>query len=450
MVTAYEDRYKDELSDIFSRILKIEAYFGNAKKRAKSDFEKGLISEEVYRAVSEANYHTVLEGDASSYAISEEDRALVLKFVSLTEDGDLYLGDINDSYNNLIGRMDNVANSVKTYFYYYDMDLETLKKNVLDMMLEHYSEKKLKLQIDIDVLSSQLNGDVQGNEEYQKLLAKYKQVEEDEKVIRNNVNNASYDTLMEFINKKFGLVENYYKWFRVRKNKEDVSNGLVDVNSFGLVSTENELVNETRTQIASIEETDINLKEAYELGMVFATEAVKIDNNIGVRLSLNPKYTKQECFMLFDKFYETAIFFDYCTMYAEEGKFLSNADVFNKFYIKKFGDQKSVDPNVFRAALIEDVISYYCSKARKLKSDIATKKSVLDSTINSFAQINSEAIIASKRENDILTDLNDETDYLLDYLPVDMQDLLYESLKEYFKYIKQYGSGDTQFSKKNI
>ena len=219
MVTTYEDRYREELSDIFSRILKIDTCFGNAKKRAMSDFKKGLISEEVYNTVSQANYHTVLEGEAAPYAISEEDRAIVLRFVSLTEDGSLYLSDINDSFNDLVGRMDNVTNSVKTYFHYYDMDLETLKKSVIDIMLERYSEKKMRIQIDIDVLKEQLNGDVQNNEEYKALVDKYAKIEEDEKAVCDKVNNAPYETLMEFIHKKFSLVENYYKWFRVRKNK---------------------------------------------------------------------------------------------------------------------------------------------------------------------------------------------------------------------------------------
>lgn len=449
MVTTYEDRYREELSDIFSRILKIDTCFGNAKKRAMSDFKKGLISEEVYNTVSQANYHTVLEGGAAPYAISEEDRAIVLRFASLTEDGSLYLSDINDSFNDLVGRMDNVANSVKTYFHYYDMDLETLKKSVIDIMLERYSEKKMRIQIDIDVLREQLNGEVQNNEEYKALVDKYAKIEEDEKAVCDKVNNASYETLMEFVYKKFSLVENYYKWFRVRKNKEDVNSGLVDATSFGLVSRENELVQDTKVQLDDISDTDIKLKEAYELGMIFAMEAAKIDNNIGMRLSLSPKYNKQECFLLFDKFYRIAVFFDYCTKYAEEGKFLSSDDVFNKFYVSKFGDQKSVDPNVFRAVLIEDVVMHYSSKANKYKSEIEAKKGTLDSALDSLTQVNSDAVIASKKESDILMDLNDDTDYLLGYVPADMQDLLYESLKEYFAHMKQYGSGDTTFVKKN-
>lgn len=448
MVTTYEDRYREELSDIFSRILKIDTYFGNAKKRAKSDFEKGLISEEVYNMVSQANYHTVLDGEAEPYAISEEDRAIVLRFASLTEDGSLYLSDINDSFNDLVGRMDSVANSVKTYFHYYDMDIETLKKSIIDIMLERYREKKMRVQLDIDVLKEQLDGDFQNNEEYKALLAKYAQIEEDEKVVCDNVNKASYATLMEFIHKKFSLVENYYKWFRVRKNKEDVSNGLVDITSFDLVSRENELAQDTKVQLADVSDIDVKLKEAYELGMNFAMEAAKIDNNIGMRLSLSPKYSKQECFLLFDKFYGIAVFFDYCTKYAEEGKFLSSDDVFNKFYASKFGELKSVDPNIFRAVLIEDVINYYASKANKYKSEIEAKKGTLDGSLDNLMQVSSNALIASKKESDILMDLNDDTDYLLGYVPADMQDLLYESLKEYLVHMKQYGSGDTQFSKK--
>ena len=90
METTYTDRYREELSEIFSSILRIDTKFCGNKKRARSDFEKGLISEEVLKRVEEADYHTVLDGDASPYALSDEDRKVVIRFTSLSEDGSLY------------------------------------------------------------------------------------------------------------------------------------------------------------------------------------------------------------------------------------------------------------------------------------------------------------------------------------------------------------------------
>jgi hypothetical protein len=34
METAYVDRYREELSDIFSKLVHIDIYFGNTKKKA--------------------------------------------------------------------------------------------------------------------------------------------------------------------------------------------------------------------------------------------------------------------------------------------------------------------------------------------------------------------------------------------------------------------------------
>ena len=60
METAYVDRYREELSDIFSKLVHIDIYFGNTKKKALADYEKGLISEEVYKEVNKSETETTI------------------------------------------------------------------------------------------------------------------------------------------------------------------------------------------------------------------------------------------------------------------------------------------------------------------------------------------------------------------------------------------------------
>ena len=443
MEAMYEDRYRDELSDIFSSILKIDTCFGNLKKRAKVDYEKGLISEEVYSKVVEAGYYTVLDGDASAYALSEEDRALVLKFVSLTEDGNLYLNSISDSFNDLVGRMDNIANSVKTYFRYYDMDLNQLKQSVIELITEKYSEKKLKIQLDMDVLCSQLNGEVSGNAEYDELVEKMKKVTEDERVVCANVMNSSYETLMEFIVKRFSINLDFCKWYRVRKNKDALNNGTLVMDSEDSIR-ENELLNEYNEVSFKNGELRERINGIQEYSDGFLIDALAIDPYV-CKINISNKYTKRECYMIFEKFYNIPLFLDYCTSYVKDGESINIVETFNRFYDKTFGSQRFVDAELFKSALIRDVLIYYNCKKINCKKMIDPREESLLTELN---DVNARVVVFDKRKADALSDLSDTTDYLRGYISSDMKDLLYESLNEYFIYMNQYGSDDTQLSKK--
>ena len=149
MEAAYVDRYREELSDIFSKLVHIDIYFGSMKKKALADYEKGLISEAVYKEVNNATYRTVLKGDAQAYALPEDDRLLVLRYVGDSDVTALYLNDISNSFNALMEKMDLVAYSVKTYHKYYSMDIETLRASVLEMVNRQFEEKKEAIEVEM-------------------------------------------------------------------------------------------------------------------------------------------------------------------------------------------------------------------------------------------------------------------------------------------------------------
>lgn len=435
METTYTDRYKEELSEIFSSILRIDTRFCGNKKRAKSDFENGLISEEIYRKVEEADYHTVLDGEASPYALSDEDRNLVIRFTSLSEDGSLYLNDINEKFNDLIGRMDVVADTVKIYFKYYNMSLKEFREEVALMISEQFDNKKTNILTKMQALKSDLGEKADSNAEYKALEGKLKAIEEDEENVINNARKSSFDVLMAFIIRKYSLNEDYYKWFRVRKNKENQSNGIVPEDSTEVMLEEQNNVRRLNESSDIYKDLDDKLKDAYRIISEFSVESLGISTDIGRRLSLSQHYSKKECYQLFDKFFELAIFFDYCASFYEENGVINSYEVFNKFYERKFVNAKSVDPNEFKTILIEDVLAHYVRKAKIYAQLLAERKVDLENWYDRLSYSSDKLAIMTRNSNDYITDIADDRIYLEGYLSSDMLDRLYVSLNEYFDFI---------------
>lgn len=446
MEATYTDRYREELSDIFSSILKIDTNFCSNKKRAKSDFEQGLISEETLKRVEEADYHTMLDGEASSYALSDEERNLVIRFTNLSESGSLYLNDINDSFNSLIGRMDAVSDTVKIYFKYYNMDLKQFRIEVANMVSEQFESKRAAIYEKLNVLKSESN---ENNDEYKALEAKLKEIDEIEEHTLNNVKKSSFDVLMAFIIKRFSLNEEYYKWFRVRKNKENSINGIIPQDSTEVMLEELNNVRRLNDSVEIYKDLDDKVKDTHRVISEFSVESLAISTDIGRRLSLSPNYSKKECFLLFDKFFELAIFFDYCASFYDECTIINSYEVFNKFYEKKFVNAKSVDPNEFKTKLIEDVLSHYIRKAKIYAQLLAERKVDVENWYDRLSYSSDKLAIMTRNSNDFIADNNDNTVYLEGYLSSDMLDRLYISLNEYFEYINAKSKSSFTFKKDN-
>ena len=449
METTYTDRYKEELSDIFSSILKIDTNFCSNKKRAKSDFEQGLISEETLKRVEEADYHTILDGEASSYALSDEERNLVIRFTSLSKNGSLYLNDINDGFNDLIGRMDAVADTVKIYFKYYNMSLKELREEIATLVSEQFDKKKSDIIVKMQIIKSELGDKVDSDNEYKVLEAKLKEIDEIEANTLNNVRKSSFGVLMAFVIKKFSLNEEYYKWFRVRKNKDNSINGIIPQDSTEVMLEEQNNVRRLNDSVEIYKDLDDKLKDTHRIISEFSVESLAISTDIGRRLSLSPNYSKKECFLLFDKFFELAIFFDYCASFYDECTIINSYEVFNKFYEKKFVNAKSVDPNEFKTKLIEDVLSHYIRKAKIYAQLLEERKVDVENWYDRLSYSSDKLAIMTRNSNDFIADNNDNTVYLDGYLSSDMLDRLYISLNEYFEYINAKSKSSFTFKKDN-
>lgn len=449
METTYTDRYREELSEIFSSILKIDTKFCGNKKRARSDFEKGLISEDILKRVEEADYHTVLDGDASPYALVEEERKLVVRFTSLSEDGSLYLNDINEKFNDLVGRMDAVADTVKIYFKYYNMSLKEFREEVAIMMSEKFSEKKTSIEDRMQALKNELGSNASKNDKYKALEEQLKGLDEEEENVLNNVRKSSFDVLMEFIIRKYSLNEDYYRWFRVRKNKENQKNGIVPEDSTEVMLEEQNNIRRLNESTIIYKDLDDKLKDTQRMINEFAVESLAITTDIGRRLSLNPHYSKKECYELFQKFFELAIFFDYCASYCEESSVINSFEIFNKFYERKFVNAKSVDPNEFKFKLIEDVLQHYIRKAKIYSQLLAERKVDVENWYDRLSYSSDELAIMVRNTNDYAADINDNKAYLDGYLSIDMLDRLYISLNEYFDFISKKEKTSFTFKKDN-
>lgn len=449
METTYTDRYREELSEIFSSILKIDTKFCANKKRAKSDFEKGLISEELLKRVEEADYHTILDGDVLPYALSEDERKLVVRFTNLSDDGSLYLNDINEKFNDLVGRMDEVAAAVKVYFKYYNMSLKEFRIEVASILEEQFSKKKEVIIKRIKTLEKELGNNYENNSEYKELTASLKEIEENEVGVLNNLKAASFDVLMTFICQKYSLNPDYYKWFRVRKNKENQSNGIAPTDPTDAMLEEQHNVRRFGESAEIYKDIDDKLKDTYRIITEFSVESLGITTDIGRRLSLSSQYSRKECFQLFDNFYELAIFFDYCASFCEESSVINSFEVFNKFYDRKFVNARSVDPNVFKMVLIEDVLSHYQRKAGIYAKLLAERKVDLEEWGIRLQDSSDRVAIMVRNSSDYIADINDNTNYLDGYLSSDMLDRLYVSLNEYFEYESKNKKADYTFKKDN-
>lgn len=444
MESTYVDSYKEQLSDVFSEIIRIDTNFNSLKKKAMSDFEAGLIDKEVYTEVVYATYKRPLSARAREYAISEEERLLVLKYGQFMSNGDLSLAGLDDTYKDITGRMDSVGNSVKKYYEYYNLSLEELRAKVLEfvsMIAVKNKEDIFKKINDLEKKLLDIKPELRNKSveqiEINQLKKEFKKIEENEKTVVNCVLNADHDALMKYICSKFKLEERFYKWYRVRKTKEKIANrehsevlvdGLNDSRVAAIACKEN--LNTSSELINHIVEINQWISD-------FAVASSNVTNDIGRRNIIGKFYTKEECFRLFKKFYSIETFLNYLPSFLDYDNGLSDSQIFTIFYLENFLDSKKVDPDRFRITLIKSVLDYYKQLVSKysilLKEIISKSANNIDSVLEHNISVTKNVILV----RDIVSDIIDDKDYLEGYLSNEEEEQLYESLNLYFEMLEK-------------
>lgn len=445
MTKAYTDRYKDDLSELFSEIFRIDSKFCVSKRNAKSDYENGLITLETLKMVEGANYDTILNGEAGLYSLTEDEKKFVKKIINCL-DGNLYLNDVNDAYNILLSRMNIVADAVKLYFKFYNKSLKELRISVSVMVQSEYSKKKDKLITKMGTLKKKLGEEYFNDEEYKSLYSKLNEYKKQEKEILADVENSSCDILMEFVCKFYSIDEKFFKWFRVRNNKEKCNNGILPEDSAHTMLEHEDAIRRYEKEAESYSSIENKIKDIQTIINSFSVEISNIENSNGKKF-LIPYYTKKQCFLMFVKFCKIPIFLDYCSSFLEENVVTDNYSIFNKFYEKKFGDAKVVKSSKFKDKLVGDVLSYYQRQLIFYSGLLKAKKVTLDGCSFKVNETSDRLSIIVRNNKDFMSDINDDTDYIAGFLANDMLDILYVSLNEYFDYERNNIKSDYSYKK---
>lgn len=447
----YEDQYREQLSERFSEILRIDSAFHGMKNMAEQDFNAGIIDKDTYQEVMNANYFAPLSSRCSKYVIPERNRLLVLKYGKFLKSGELSLGDLETSYLEIVERLDNVANSVKGYYSFYNLSLEELREKVLEFVKTLTLEKIEELKSKIKVLEDKVK-ELKPEERAKSILGieikQYKReiakLENDEKNIINSVVAADHDTLMRYVCTKTSINERFYKWYRVRKNKEKVKNGEYKVVEISGLNGSRVSAVACRESINTAEDLIKHIVEVNGWITDFATSSSTITNDIGKRHGISRLYTKEECYRLFKKFYDIDSFLNYLPSYLDNDSSLSDVDIFKIFYLENFLDYKKVDPDKFRMVLIKSVLDYYNSLVLKYSSVLKSMISKASSRINEVVEDNVKVTSGVVIMRDALRDLTDETDYLNGYLTKEEEEELYESLNKYFEEMEKMVKGEAK------
>ena len=435
MAKNYDDMYKEKLSEIFTSILRIDREFTNNKNKARKDFEQGLITEDTLKQVESADYNTELVGEASSYALSSDDRNVVLKYASFDNEGNIYLVNLENNYKNLLGKLDYIADTVKIYYKYYLLDVESLRESVLDLMLSSYNKNVAAIEMKMKDIEKLLGNKALEDSEYIELEEKLSKLNDNKVLYLDSISKADYTALMNYVVEFYALNENYFKWYKNRANKEDFNvraSAVIEDNSINGLSLSSSTLGDAYTSFDSVEK---KLLHTYKDMSNFSFTATLMDCYIGKNIIIYRKYSKEECFTLFRKFYHVDGFLSYIASYAGEGT-MSDEEIFNVFYDSNFKDKKSVDPEEFKSVLVRKVLLYFKEKIDMLTSSLDDKREALQNSLdgNRFEVDKATEFYCSAI--DLISAEGDETDYLNGFISEELAEMLYQSLREYFKYLK--------------
>lgn len=446
-----EDQYREKLSEKFSEIMRIDAVFHELKNSAENDYNQGIIDFDTYQEVKNATYYTLLSNKCKNYALTPSERLLVLKYGKFMDNGELSLNGLEDVYTEIIGRYDNVANSVKNYYYFYNLSLEELRNKVIEFVKEYTLNKKEEIECKIATLrekEKELKPVERPkniyNIEIKQLKKEIEKTETEEKKLINSVMAVDHDILMNYVCKKLSINENFYKWYRVRKNKEKLKNG--EFNSIDLSDLNGSRVKAVTcmTCISTAKELIDHIVAVNGWINDFAVQSSTINNDIDKRHSIGKLYNKEECFMLFKKFYDINTFLNYLPSYLDNDDNLSDVDIFNIFYLEHFMDCKKVDPDKFRMTLVKSVFDYYNLLVLKyssiLKDIIGKSLGNIEQAVDCNIKVTTNVVLIK----DAISDVNDNTDYLNGYLSNEEEEEVYESLNMYFEEMEKMVKGEAK------
>ena len=435
MANNYNDMYKEKLSEIFTRILRIDREFTNNKNRARKDFEQGLITEDILKQVESADYNIELIGEASRYALSDEDRSIILKYASFDNEGNVYLVNLENNYKNLLGKLDYIADTVKIYYKYYLLDIESLRESVIELILNSYNKNVSSLKMKMKSIEKHLGDKFKEDLEYAELEEKLIKLNDNKVMYLDSISKADYSTLMNYVVEYYALNENYFKWYKNKENKEDFNvraKKVVEENGVSELSSSVLTLNEGYTSFDSVEK---RLLDTYKAMSDFSVTATLMDCYIGKKIILYRKYSKEECFTLFRKFYHVDGFLSYIASYADEGS-MGDEEIFNIFYDSNFKGKNSVDPEEFKSVLVRKVLLYFKEKIDMLTSSLDDKKDELQNSLDVNRLEVARATEFYDGAIDLINCKVDETDYLNGFISEELEEMLYQSLREYFKYLK--------------
>lgn len=423
----YTDRYKDELADIFNQILKIDISFNELKDKALRDYKAGLISESVFKEVSGATYNTVLSGEASKYALLEEERMLVLSYIKNGDTCSVFLDDLNETFSKLLDGMDKVAYSVKNYNYYYSMDLKTLRENVFAMMSSQYSLLISETEAEMKELSEEEDFDQENNGAYKALEMKLNLIKDNREKLRLSINNADIETLMDYIVKKYNINLNYWSWYRSRRNKEEYNVKAGSRLPYESTFKVGKSIDKVAENYVDYDDVVKKLLLCYQASNSLSQSLAFMNNSR--KVIVNTKCNKKECFGIFVKLLEIPAIREYMCSCISHSEDVSDEVLFDLFYQENFSHVKSVDYDEFRLSIINRVFQYYDDLIKIYVLTLQSKRTELNDSLLSTKRSFDDNMCFVRNFNDLLCDSVDDIDYLGDVVPLEQRDRLYNSLK---------------------
>ncbi len=456
----YFSRYATYVSGLQNRIMQIQFKYERIQSTILADYEKGILSKDDFDVLYDTRMDVYIEGYNSKYVLSKEDTEYISEYADLDKNGKVLSTIVRYIYLQKGSRLESVFKAVKIFAYYDSLDYLAKREYFKGEVLKYYLGLQKNRQVNIDKLIR-----IYGNEENfpprnKKLIAEMIQIQGAISAAYE-ILNWDDEKLMREIASFYNIKYQYYEWYKRMELKEEYDNGFVygeHMDTMSSLSIDNNSFN------GILENINSEALEAYEISKDLAQFLEEVSNfdieDIEIesvsKKGIFRKNTKDDSS---NKRYLYKIFCKLCRLYGvdfylinnfdieDDGKRLSNREIFDLYYNKYYGDSVMVEVSSFIRKFKDNVITYYKKILAQYDKVLKGRSNKLGEISSRISQGISRGVLQAKVINDIYNEYQGIESIILNGFTIEESKEIYESLK---LYIINGFSFDEQVSKRKV
>lgn len=220
------NNYEEYINNLQEKLFRIQVKYNEGQSWAFTDFEKGLLSADIFNKINNCRMDTFIEGVDPKYILSREDVEFVAEYGALDVNGQLLKTILRNDLLDRLALLKDVLKSVAVFSYFDSFDGITKRTKFKEDVVKTFGSQKALSIAAIERIKQARGATYQSSPHF---MREQERLENANKALRfaNHIITFDDDYLCKLLASYYDIKYKYYDWFRRMALKEENDNGFV-------------------------------------------------------------------------------------------------------------------------------------------------------------------------------------------------------------------------------